>query len=83
MDAILEIHMREVMEGLPLDEDAKKVLLENEGPLAPVYDLMLAMEAGVWPKIESLSSALGIEQDYIAKSYWDAMDWAQSVVTAA
>ncbi len=83
MDAILEIHMREVLEGLPLDEDAKKVLLENEGPLAPVYDLMLAMEAGVWPKIESLSSALGIEQDYIAKSYWDAMDWAQSVVTAA
>jgi c-di-GMP-related signal transduction protein len=67
---------------LPLEEDSKTVLLENKGPLAPVYDLMLAMEAGIWPKIESLSSQLGIDQDFIAKSYWDAMDWAQSIVTA-
>jgi EAL and modified HD-GYP domain-containing signal transduction protein len=83
MDAILEIHMREVIEGLPLDDDAKIVLLENKGPLAPIYELMLAMEAGIWPKIEALASALGIEQEYIAKAYWDAMDWAQSIVTAA
>ncbi len=83
MDAILEIHMRDVLQGLPLEDDAKKVLLENEGPLAPVYDLMLAMEAGVWPKIESLAISLHIEQDFIAKSYWDAMEWAQSVVTIA
>ena len=61
----------------------RRFCLKTQGPLAPVYDLMLAMEAGVWPKIEFLSSTLGIEQDYIAKSYWDAMDWAQSVVTAA
>ena len=83
MDAILEIQMKEVLEGLPLEENSKTVLLENKGPLAPVYDLMLAMEAGIWPKIEALSSQLGIDQDFIAKSYWDAMDWAQSIVTAA
>jgi EAL and modified HD-GYP domain-containing signal transduction protein len=81
MDAILEIPMREVLEGLPLDESVKTVLLENKGPLAPVFDLMLAMEAGIWPRIESLASQLGIEQEFIAKSYWGAMDWAQSVVT--
>jgi EAL and modified HD-GYP domain-containing signal transduction protein len=80
MDAILEIPMREVLEGLPLEENAMTVLLENKGPLAPVYDLMLAMEAGVWPRIEALATQLGIDQDFIAKSYWDAMDWAQSVV---
>jgi c-di-GMP-related signal transduction protein len=83
MDAILEIHMREVIEGLPLDENAKTVLLENTGPLAPIYELMLAMEAGVWPKIESLSSTLRIDQNFIAQSYWNAMDWAQSIVGAA
>ncbi|MGB0063730.1 MAG: HDOD domain-containing protein [Terracidiphilus sp.] len=83
MDAILEIRMREVLEGLPLDQSSKQVLLDNKGPLAPVFELMTAMEAGIWPKIESLASTLGIDQDFIAKSYWDAMDWAQSVVTAA
>lgn len=83
MDAILEIHMRDVIEGLPLDDNARKVLLENKGPLAPIYELMLAMEAGIWPKIEHLASTLGIDQDFIAQSYWNAMDWAQSVVTLA
>jgi len=83
MDAILEIPMREVLEGLILDEDARIVLLEDKGPLAQVFDLMLAVEAGVWPKVETLACELGIDQDFIAKSYWSAMDWAQSVVTAA
>jgi len=81
MDAILEIPMREVLQGLPLEESAKTVLLEDKGPLSPVYDLMLAMEAGIWPRIEALSSQLGIEQDFVAQSYWNAMEWAQSVVT--
>ena len=80
MDAILEIPMREVLDGLPLEEDLKIVLLENKGPLMPIFDLMLAMEAGIWPRIEALATQLGIDQDFIAESYWKAMDWAQSVV---
>lgn len=80
MDAILEIPMREVLEGLPLDASVKTVLLENKGPLTPIFDLMLAMEAGIWPRIEALATQMAIAQDFIAQSYWNAMDWAQSVV---
>ena len=83
MDAILEIPMREVLEGIPIDDDAKIVLLEDRGPLSPVYELMLAVEAGAWPRIVALSSELGIDQDFIAQSQWNAMEWAESVVTAA
>ncbi len=82
MDAILEIPMREVLEGLPIDESARTVLLEGTGPLSPVYDLMLVVEAGVWPKIAALSSRLGIDQEFIAQSHWAAMEWAQSIVAA-
>jgi c-di-GMP-related signal transduction protein len=83
MDAILDIPMREVLDGLPLDESARTVLLDNEGPLSPVYELMLAVEAGVWPKIVDLSGRLGIDQDFVAHSQWKAMEWAQSIVTTA
>jgi EAL and modified HD-GYP domain-containing signal transduction protein len=83
MDAILEIPMREVLDGLPVDEDARNVLLEDVGPLSPVFDLMLAVEAGVWPRIAALSSQLNIDQEFIAQSHWTAMEWAQSIVTAA
>jgi EAL and modified HD-GYP domain-containing signal transduction protein len=83
MDAILEIPMRDVLEGLPIDESARTVLLEDKGPLSQVYDLMLAVEAGVWPRIAALASQLGIDQEFLAQSHWTAMEWAQSIVTAA
>jgi c-di-GMP-related signal transduction protein len=83
MDAILEIPMREVLEGLPLDASARTVLLEGTGPLSPVYDLMLAVEAGLWPKIAVLASQFDINQEFLAQSQLNAMEWAQSIVTAA
>jgi len=83
MDAILEIPMREVLAGLPIDASARTVLLEDAGPLSPVYDLMLAVEAGVWPRIAALASQLGIAQEFLAQSQLNAMEWAQSIVTAA
>jgi hypothetical protein len=55
--------------------------MEGKGPLSPVYELMLAVEAGVWPRIAALASRFQIQQDFIAQSYWDAMQWAQSIVT--
>jgi len=82
MDAILEIPMREVLEGLPLDESARTVLLENAGPLSPVYDLILAVETGVWSRVSALSSQLSLDQELIAQSHWAAMAWAQSIVNA-
>jgi EAL and modified HD-GYP domain-containing signal transduction protein len=83
MDAILEIPMREVLEGLPIDANARTVLLEDAGPLSPVYDLMLAVEAGVWPRIAELASQLGVDQGFLAKSQLSAMEWAQSIVTTS
>jgi len=62
MDAILEIPMREALEGLPIDASARTVLLEGAGPLAPVYDLMLAVEAGVWPRIAVLARSLALSR---------------------
>ena len=81
MDAILEIPMRDVLEGLPIDDGSRTALMEGKGPLSPVYELMLAVEAGVWPRIAALASRFQIQQDFIAQSYWDAMQWAQSIVT--
>ncbi len=83
MDAILDIPMRVVLEDMPMDEDERIVLLENRGPLSPVYELMLAVEAGAWPWIVTLSSELGIDQNFVAQSQWSAMEWAESVVTGS
>lgn len=81
MDAILEIPMREVLEGLALDSETKTLLLENEGPLLPLYNLILTVEAGVWPAIVSLCKLIGLQEDFIAQCHWSAMEWAQETVT--
>jgi len=80
MDAILEIPMREVLEGLPLDTESKTLLLENKGPLLPIYNLILAVEAGVWPAIASFSKQLGLQEEFIAQCHWNAMEWAQTII---
>lgn len=82
MDAILEVPMREVLEGLALDESARTVLLENKGRLSPIYELILAVEAGIWPKVAELAFRLEIGHDFIAQSQWNAMKWAQSIASA-
>jgi c-di-GMP-related signal transduction protein len=50
MDAILEVPMGVAIEGLPLDPVTKTQLLcgktDKRTPLSPVYDLMVAREAG-------------------------------------
>lgn len=55
MDAILEIPIGVVVEGLALDEDTKQELLGvkagSETPLSPIYGLMLAREAGEWEQV--------------------------------
>ena len=83
MDAILEIPMREVLEGLQLESEARTVLMENTGPLSPIYHLILAVESGMWQSVAELSANLNIHQDFVAQAQWDAMEWAQSIVTTA
>ena len=78
MDSILEIPMSAVLEGLPLNEDAKRLLLEHEGDLAPVYELVAAVESGMWNLVVDSCGALNLQEDFAAACYSQAIEWAQS-----
>jgi EAL and modified HD-GYP domain-containing signal transduction protein len=82
MDSVLGIQMKQVVESLPLPQDLRSVLLEEEGHLAPIYKLVLAVEAGEWEKSAHLCKRLQLTESFVAESHWNAMGWAQSVVTA-
>lgn len=81
MDAILEIPMSAVIEGLPLDDASRELLLENRGPLQPLYDLTWAVEQGSWRPVVRTCHKLGLEEEQIAESYTTAMQWAQSITS--
>jgi EAL and modified HD-GYP domain-containing signal transduction protein len=83
MSAILEVPIGIVLEGLPLDSVIKAQLLcgktGNKTPLSPLYDLMVAREAGDWGAVTKLSKELNLSLVFVAASYNEAMRWAHQV----
>jgi EAL and modified HD-GYP domain-containing signal transduction protein len=85
MDAILELPMGVVVEGLPLDPNTKTQLLEakigRDTPLTPIYQLMLAREGGDWEEVTVLAKKLNLSLPSVNRAYNDAMCWAREVTS--
>ena len=83
MDAILEIPMGVVVEGLALDARVKEQLLQakigHESPLTPVYDLMLAREAGEWERVTALAKKLNLSLPFVNRAYTESVAWAREM----
>lgn len=79
MDAILQVPMSVVLNGLPLDPDSTAMLLDNEGPLLPFYRLVWAIESGAWGAVVRACDQLKLSEEYVAGCFSSAMGWAQSV----
>jgi c-di-GMP-related signal transduction protein len=82
MDSVLGVPMDKVVDTLPLQQEMRSVLLDEEGHLTPLYRLVLAVEAGEWEKSAELCARLQITESFVAESHWKAMGWAHDVVTA-
>ena len=81
MDAILEVPMTQVLEHVPLDAETKAV--GGTGRLRPVYQLMLAREAGDWEQAKSFAAHLRVEEGEVAEMWWQAMQWARQASAGA
>lgn len=86
MDAILEVPIGVVIEKLSLDPNTKAQLLGGKTgvvtPLSPIYDLMIAREAGDWEKVTSLGKKLDLSLYFMNSAYNDAMRWARQMTSA-
>ena len=81
MDAILEIPMEEILDKIALDKDTKSVLSGTGGRLQPVYELMLAQEAGKWQPARESAERLHITESETGEMWWQAMQWGRQVST--
>jgi EAL and modified HD-GYP domain-containing signal transduction protein len=79
MDTILEIPMSAIINGLSLDEASTTFLLEHEGSLRPVFELVFAVETGAWKAVVQWCRQLNVKEDYAAECYSNAMAWAQTL----
>jgi EAL and modified HD-GYP domain-containing signal transduction protein len=81
MDAILQIPMSLVIDGLSLDADSTVMLVDNAGPLLPLYRLVWALERGAWGAVVRACDQLGLREESVAEAFSSAMGWAQSMTS--
>lgn len=83
MDAILEVPMGVVVEGLALDDDTKIELLGakkgSNTPLTPIVRLMIARETGEWEDVTTLAKTLNLSLPFVNRAYTEAMNWTHEV----
>lgn len=83
MDAILEVSMGVVLEGIALDDESRAVLMGEPSILSGIYRLMLAHEAGDWETVTSTNAELHLPDNLVAESHWQAMQWAREMAGGA
>ena len=83
MDAILEIPMGVVLEGISLDHETRAVLLGQKSQLDPVYRLMLSQEKADWAKLSELCGQMKLPESAVTDCHWKAMQWAREMTAAA
>ncbi|HTZ81735.1 MAG TPA: HDOD domain-containing protein [Candidatus Acidoferrales bacterium] len=83
MDAILQLPMGIVVEGLPLDPDTRAELLGakigRDTRLTPLYQLMLAREEGNWEVVAVHANKISLPLSCVNRAYNEAMLWAREV----
>jgi c-di-GMP-related signal transduction protein len=87
MDAILEVPMGVVLEGIALDPDTKAELLRtktgSETPLSAICALMVARELGDWEGVTAQGKKLNLSLPCMNRAYNEALTWARQVAAAA
>jgi c-di-GMP-related signal transduction protein len=87
IDAILSVPIGVVIEELSLDAGVKAQLLAaktgKQTPLSPIYDLMVAREAGDWGLVTRVGKRLNLSLSFIAETSNQSMRWAHEVTSAA
>ncbi len=79
IDAFMDKPKKTILDDLNLDDDIKNALVGQPGPFTDYYKLMLLHEKGEWDPIEPLADRLELDEEVIAVSYLQAVEWANRV----
>ncbi|MBZ5685149.1 MAG: HDOD domain-containing protein [Acidobacteriia bacterium] len=87
MDAILEVPMGVVIEGLAFDAETRTELLGmktgKDTPLSPIYELMVSREMGEWDVVARHAKKLNVSLPFVNRAFNEAVSWAHQMTTAA
>ncbi|PMH46902.1 histidine kinase [Vibrio sp. 10N.286.49.B3] len=81
LDSLLDQPLAVILESVPIDEEIKAALTNNEGVLGQLLALVLAYEKAEWETVIALRESLGLSEQNLAQAYDNAMVWSQELLT--
>lgn len=76
LDALLDRHMCEIVSELPIHEDVKSALLNQESnDIGLILSLSISYQRAEWDKVKMEARAVGIPEQKLALCYKKAMQW--------
>jgi c-di-GMP-related signal transduction protein len=85
MDAILDVPMGVVVEGVGFDPATKEDLLGakigKETALLPLFQLMVAREQGDWEEVTAQAKKLNLSLPFVNRAYNEAMQWGHQMTS--
>lgn len=82
IDAMVDQPLEKLLEQMPIGDDIKNALLKGNNKMGKVFKLFLAYEDGEFTTTGQMAHELGVEVQYIAKTYCDAIAWADDIIKA-
>jgi EAL and modified HD-GYP domain-containing signal transduction protein len=79
LDALLNIPMRQALDGLHLPPPVMDALVDHTGPYAPYLNLALACEHFDQETIATSAAEIGIDADEINLAHVNALIWSESL----
>lgn len=70
MDAMMDAPLEQVLDALPLNDEARIALLERQGPLGDALAAVVAYERGELAEVERLLPGLNMTELYLAAVHW-------------
>ncbi|WP_346769889.1 EAL and HDOD domain-containing protein [Cytobacillus firmus] len=80
MDSLLNIPMKQILDGLPLQDDICEALRGENNHLKVILDLAVAVEKAQWSRISEMCEKLNVDEKTIFKIYSEALAWSSQLL---
>ncbi|HEU0282833.1 MAG TPA: hypothetical protein VFQ99_03550, partial [Gallionella sp.] len=80
LDILMETPLEKLLESVSLPQPVEQALLEREGRLGALLDLICATEQRDFAKVQRLLANLGIAPDTLSRFQLDAIFWALKII---
>lgn len=76
---LMQMPLEEVLEQLPISDEIKLALLNQEGRTGLLYQLIISYEKADWKTMSACAAKLGIPQSMIAQKYFECVESVNNI----